>query len=140
MLHPERVDEATAADLVAAGKWSPLPDGCYQVVAWERTQSPAVDVEWQHERNRQKVGAFRERERQKSTDVTGYVTGYPGGEARKGEERRGEARRGEARRGKASTHRTTLVLAPATNSKPAGRRTGIATPSGLPGTVPHDRL
>jgi hypothetical protein len=86
VLHPEGVDEATAAELVTADKWSPQPDGCYEVADWERTQSLSKQVEWQHERNRRKVRAYRERQR---TDdgVTGYVTGYYGGEARRGEAR-----------------------------------------------------
>jgi hypothetical protein len=63
LLHPLGVDDTTAAELVAAAKWEPLPDGCYQVGDWDHTQSLAKQVEWQRQRNRLKVRAFRERER-----------------------------------------------------------------------------
>jgi hypothetical protein len=67
-----------------------MSDG-YCVTDWDRHQSLAGDVEWQRERNRRKVAAYRERERAKADQpgpATGYdighVTDYPGGEERRG--------------------------------------------------------
>lgn len=71
LLHPEGVDDTTAAELVAASRWEALPDG-YQVTGWGNHQSMAVDVEWQRERNRRNVAASRARSR---GDVSGYVSG-----------------------------------------------------------------
>jgi hypothetical protein len=98
-LYPDGVDEATATELVEAGRWKRMPSG-YLVVDWGRTQSLAADVEKQRLRNRINVKAYRDRATGRtpvadlsSTDVSTRVSGdnsgdvsgddiaVPGGEA-----------------------------------------------------------
>ncbi|PPF32275.1 hypothetical protein C5B93_15895 [Rathayibacter sp. AY1A2] len=84
LLHPEGTDPKAVAELVQAQFWERNTDHV-QVLNWAQTQSLAVDVEWQRERNRVKNKALREREREKARGarqpafkqetVTGHETG-----------------------------------------------------------------
>jgi hypothetical protein len=84
-LHPLGVDDETRSELVAAGRWEPLPRGFRVLPEWSTHQSLAADVEWQRERNRRKNKAARDRAR--TTQLPGHVTGHAGGEERQGEDR-----------------------------------------------------
>ncbi|HEX8095073.1 hypothetical protein [Jatrophihabitans sp.] len=98
-LYPHGVDEATAAELITAGKWERLSDGGYRVLHWAKSQSLAADVERQRERNRANQQAKRDRERQARgassasasnadlpDDVPDDDSGYAGGQARQGKD------------------------------------------------------
>lgn len=89
LLHPEGVDGPTAAELVAAVLWKPLDTG-FQVLGWNKSQSLAIDVQWQLERNRTNQAAKRKRDREKAQAgraVTGDVSDYAGGQDRTGKDR-----------------------------------------------------
>ncbi len=85
LLHPQGVDDATAAELVTAGKWRKSGDD-YRIPNWQKSQSLARDVEYQRERNRRNQQAKRDRERaaRATSDVSGDVSDDVGGQDRQG--------------------------------------------------------
>ena len=85
LLHVTGVQLAAVEELVRLGLWVKVgPD--FQIVDWSKSQSLAVDVDWQRERNRANQKASRERERGKSRDrrsspvFTDDVSGDVGGD------------------------------------------------------------
>ena len=85
LLHVSGVQLAAVEELVTLGLWVKVgPD--FQIVDWGKSQSLAVDVDWQRERNRANQKASRERERGKSRDrrsppvFTDHVSGDGGGD------------------------------------------------------------
>lgn len=59
-LHPQGVDDVTAAEIITAKKWEKTAGG-YQVLKWSDTQSLAEIVQAQREKNREHVKAWRQR-------------------------------------------------------------------------------
>lgn len=80
-LHPLGVDEATAQELIDAGKWEKTPSG-FQVLSWQKSQSLAADVEKQRERNRENVKNYRQRGKggESPSDTGGDDTGDVSGD------------------------------------------------------------
>jgi hypothetical protein len=135
-LYPHGVDEATAAELITAGKWERLSDGGYRVLHWAKSQSLAVDVERQRERNRSNQQAKRDRERQARGavsasagnddvpadvpgDVSADVREYAGGQARQGKD--------SVREGELSVNRV-LPVPTMTGCQECQRRAGFGKP------------
>jgi hypothetical protein len=83
--HPQGVDEATAVELVTAGKWRKSGDD-YRIPNWQTSQSLARDVEHQRERNRRNQQAKRDRERaaRAASSVSDDVSDDVGGQDRTG--------------------------------------------------------
>jgi hypothetical protein len=98
-LYPDGVDDATAAELIDAGKWKRLPSG-YLVLGWRDSQTLAATVQKQREHNRARQQAYRDRHAEVSnpdpvtgdipSDVTRDVTGNATGNAL-GQDRQGQA-------------------------------------------------
>ena len=65
LLHVLGVQLAAVEELTQAKLWAKAGSD-YQILDWARSQSLAVDVDWQRERNRTNQKALRERERDKS--------------------------------------------------------------------------
>jgi hypothetical protein len=78
-LHPLGVDEATAQELIDAGKWEKTGNG-FQVLNWQKSQSLAADVEKQRDRNRENVKAYRARKGESPHDEDDYVIDVETGE------------------------------------------------------------
>ena len=65
LLHVLGVQLAAVEELTQAKLWAKAGSD-YQILDWAKSQSLAVDVDWQRERNRTNQKALRERERDKS--------------------------------------------------------------------------
>ena len=87
LLHVLGVQLAAVEELTQAKLWAKAGSD-YQILDWAKSQSLAVDVDWQRERNRTNQKALRERERDKSksrrptSTFEGAVSGDVSGDVR----------------------------------------------------------